>query len=240
MAHDFPRSDLPSRLAAALSVVLPGLGQAYRGRLLRQTAATVSAFFLLLGCTIALGQIQDRAAEIFFFMIVVLPWWILQSYDAYLPHQPDRGGIFRTLKVVWTRGHDVRYLGALFLLSAFMDVYIILANPSYALPVFCTRPEGTLGFLAKAQSPTLHTLIGYGFLRLRAWSLVVYLAYAAFGLLNATVNFSCFGFGRIRVTVVITLLAFTAYLLWRRGVFFRFRDLTPSRSSGNVEPGVNS
>ncbi|MER3425211.1 MAG: hypothetical protein C4293_20290, partial [Nitrospiraceae bacterium] len=69
------------------------------------------------------------------------------------------------------------------------------------------------------QSPTLHVLIGYGFLRLRRWSLLLYMAYAAFGLLNATANFACFGYGRVRTVFLLTLIAFTAYVLWRQRCF---------------------
>ncbi len=152
-------------------------------------------------------------------MIIVLPWWVIQSYDAYLPKASPVEGWLHTVRIVWGRAHDIRYLGALFLLSAFMDVYIIASNPAYALPFFCTKPTGALGILAKAQSPALHTLLGYGFLRLRRWSLFLYLAYAGFGLLNATVNYACFGYGRIRTTLVLTLLVFTGYVLWRRQSF---------------------
>src|SRR5438132_14243010 len=100
-----------------------------------------------------------------------------------------------------------------------MDLYIIVANPGYSLTVFCTKPAGLLGALAKAQSPTLHTLIGYGFLRLRRWSLLLYLAYAAFGLLNGTANYACFGYGRVRTGFRVTLIAFKAYIFWRGHAF---------------------
>lgn len=123
------------------------------------------------------------------------------------------------MRTIWTRADDIRYLGALFLLSAVMDLYIIITNPDYALPVFCTRPTGVLGLLAKAQSPTLHTLIGYGFIRLHRWALLLYLAYAAYGLANVTVNFACFGYGLVRTVFLFTLIGFTAYVLWRRACF---------------------
>ena len=155
-------------------------------------------------------------------MLLVLPWWAFQSYDAFLPHRPAQAGLARvgtTLKVVWARAHDIRYLGALFFLTAFMDLYIIVSNPEYALSIFCTKPAGLWGGLAKAQSPTLHTLIGYGFMRLRRWSLLLYLVYAAFGLLNATANYACFGYGRVRTVFLLSLIAFTAYVLWRRRCF---------------------
>ncbi|MEE8494247.1 MAG: hypothetical protein V3S25_09415 [Nitrospirales bacterium] len=231
MTPTSPRETSSSPLAAALSTLIPGLGQASRGRL-GQAGLVLLATVVLLGCTVALGRIQDRAAEIFFFMIVVLPWWVIQSYDAFLPKTGNAQGFGHTLRVIWARAHDVRYLGALFLLSAFFDGYIIFTNPTYTLPFFCNKPSGLLGFLAKAQSPTLHTIIGYGFLRLRRWSLFVYLAYAGFGLLNATVNYACFGFGRIRTVLVVTLLIFTAYVLWRRHCFF-----PPLPASQDDHPG---
>ncbi len=209
----------PSITAAALSTFIPGVGQAFRKRR-RQGILVVVVTAVLLACTIALGRLQDhRTTEIFFFMIVVLPWWVIQAYDAYLPKPDGDQGMLGTLKTVWARGHDVRYLGALFLLSALMDTYIIVMNPAYALTVFCTKPEGALGLVAKAQSPTLHTLIGYGFLRLRRWSFFLYLAYAGFGLTNAAVNYGCYGFGRIRAVLFVTLSLFTAYVLWRRHCF---------------------
>lgn len=154
-----------------------------------------------------------------FLMLLVLPWWAIQGYDAWLAAQPPEAGLRQTLKVIWDRAHDVRYLGALFLLTALTDLYIIVANPGYALTVFCTRPAGLLGALAKAQSPTLHILIGYGFLRLRRWSLLLYMAYAGFGLLNGSVNYACFGYGRVRTVFLVTLIAFTAYVFWRRRCF---------------------
>lgn len=217
---DPPSAQTSSAVAATLSALLPGSGQLYRNRPWR--ALLVFALVaVLLACSVLLGRMQDRAAEIFFFLIVVLPLWVVQSYDAYLPDAPGGSGLLHTLRRAWQRAHDIRYLGALFLLSAFMDVYIILANPTYALPFFCSKPDGVLGVVAKAQSPTLHTVIGYGFLRLRRWSLVLYLFYAGFGLLNATVNYACFGYGRIRTTLVVTLLLFTAYVWWRRHGFMQ-------------------
>jgi hypothetical protein len=154
-------------------------------------------------------------------MLFILPWWVFQSYDAFLPepHLHERGGWRRTIHEVWARGHDIRYLGCLFLLTALTDLYIIVANPTYALTIFCSKPAGIWGLTAKAQSPTLHVLIGYGFLRLRQWALVLYLAYAGFGLLNATANFWCFGYGRVRSVFLVTLAVFTLYVLWRKSCF---------------------
>jgi hypothetical protein len=211
------------RTAAAVSAVVPGLGQVVCGQP-AHALITFCVSALLLGSAWAVDRTAGRGAGILFLMLIVLPWWCIQTYDAFLRGNavfppPQSIGFGRTLRAIWQRAHDIRYLGALFLLTAFTDLYIIMANPEYALTVFCIKPSGTLGILAKAQSPTLHTLIGYGFLRLRRWSLLLYLAYAAFGLVNATVNYACLGYGRVRTVFLFSLLAFTAYIFWRRDRF---------------------
>jgi len=212
--HAGPRDPV----AAVFSSVVPGSGQALRGRI-PQAAIAFLISAALLGCTWLIERAHGGGAAVLFLMLLVLPWWAIQSYDAWLTAQSSEAGLGQTLKVIWVRAHDVRYLGALFLLTALTDLYIIVVNPGYSLTVFCTKPAGLLGALAKAQSPTLHTLIGYGFLRLRRWSLLLYLAYAAFGLLNGTANYACFGYGRVRTVFLVTLIAFTAYVFWRRRCF---------------------
>jgi hypothetical protein len=211
----------PARRTAVLSMVLPGLGQLLKHETVR-AILILAVTGLLAGGDWWLGQVAGVGAAVLFAMLFILPWWALQTYDAFLlglPAPDHRTGWSRTIHMVWTRAHDIRYLGCLFLLTAVTDLYIIVANPAYSLTIFCTKPAGFWGLLAKAQSPTLHTLIGYGFLRLRRWSLVLYLAYAGFGLLNAAANFVCFGYGRVRTIFLITLAAFTVYVLWRRACF---------------------
>ncbi len=173
---------------------------------------------ILTGITWGFGSIAGPGAGLFFGLMITLPWWCLQAYESYLP-VPQ--GQLKTLKTVWNRAHDIRYLGGLFLVTALTDLYIIMVNPEYHLSVFCGKPTGIPGILAKAQSPLLHVAIGYGFLKLRPWSFFVYLAYASFGLMNAAVNFACFGFGRIRTVFFISLIAFTAYVIWRRNCFIQ-------------------
>ncbi len=205
----------PSPLGAFLSAFLPGLGQLIRGYPKHMVWTWVTGG--LLG-TLAwgLGAVMGTGAGFFFAMLILLPWWCLQAYEAYLP-APQ--GQLHALRTAWNRAHDIRYLGGLFLFTALTDLYIIVANPEYSLTVFCAKPTGLPGIMAKAQSPALHVAIGYGFLKLRRWSFFVYLAYAGFGLLNATANFACFGYGRIRTVFFISLMAFTAYVIWRRDCF---------------------
>jgi hypothetical protein len=154
-----------------------------------------------------------------FFLLLVLPWWALQSYDAYLP-TADTSGLLRSLKIAYERGHDLRYIGAHFFLTAFMDTYIIVANPDYGLKILGTTFGGAWGILWKLQSPVFHLLIGIGFLRVKRWGLLVYLLYAVFGLINATVNLAVLPPPhRIRITFLMLLAVFTAYILFRRRRF---------------------
>ncbi|MBI5777769.1 MAG: hypothetical protein HY444_10325 [Nitrospirae bacterium] len=215
MPADVPIPDGLRRRACVCSALLPGLGQAVRGY--RAHAASIFITTAgLLGCTALLARTGGGESAVFFLMLLILPWWAIQSYGASLP---DPLGWKHTLQATWSNSHDIRYLGALFLLTAVTDLYIILARPDYALTVFCLKPDGLLGILAKAQSPTLHLLIGYGFLRLRRWGLMLYLAYAAFGVMNASANYACFGYGRIRTVFLLSLIVFTLYIVWRRRCF---------------------
>jgi hypothetical protein len=214
-----------SPAAALLSAIVPGSGQVLN----RHPARGVMIFLATLALLIVswwIGRWGGTGADILFLMIIVLPWWSVQTYDAFLSAQA--GSLPHTVSTLLARGHDVRFLGALFLLTAMMDLSIIVKNPAYSLTVFCAKPAGAFGLLAKIQSPTLHVLIGYGFLRLRRWALLLYLVYAAFGLLNATANFACFGYGRVRTVFLMTLIAFTAYILWRRKRF----SLDPATAPG--------
>ncbi len=215
MSADAPTPHGIRRRAGVYSALLPGAGQAFRGYV-RHAAGIFIGTTALLGCTALLAQVSGNESAAFFLMLLVLPWWTVQSYGASLPYPL---GWKSTLRATWANSHDIRYLGALFLLTALMDLYIILARPDYALTVFCLKPDGVWGLLAKAQSPTLHLLIGYGFLRLRRWGLLLYLAYAVFGVMNASANYACFGYGRIRTVFLLSLAAFTLYILWRRKCF---------------------
>ncbi len=215
-----PSRPIPDYLAAVCSALLPGLGQFIRGRH-RAGLFYASLTILLILLSLALGRVSGRAAEVFFFMLLALPWWALQSYDAALGPAASGSDVIRTGGMAWVQGHDIRFLGLLFLVSAANDAIIIANNPEYLLPFFCTKLDGAAGFITKALSPFLHTWVGYGFLRLKKWSLLVYLVYAAYGTTNALVNLTCFGPGRIRNTLLIALIAFTSYILWRRQLFRR-------------------
>ncbi len=213
-----------SRRAALYSACIPGLGQFIQQRYWQGLACFAITTFLVV-VSVGLGRISGRAAEVFFFMLLTLPWWAFQSYDASLGLAGDQPDFLRTWRRVWSEGHDIRFLGALFFLSAINDTIIIVQNPEYLLPFYCTKPSGLAGFATKAISPVLHTAVGCGFFRLRRWSLMLYLLYASYGMTNALVNLTCFGSGRVRNTLLITLIGFTAYILWRRRCFLTTADL---------------
>lgn len=206
--------------AALLSIVLPGLGQLLQGRIVQALIACLTTIFLL-ALNMWLGRMTDRAVEVLSFMVLTLPYWALQSYDAYLGESPGIPSRRRTWGFVWQRGHDIRFLGLLLFISALNDIWIILKNLDYTLPFFCTKPGGTLGFMTKAISPVLHLAVGYGFVRLRRWALFLYLVYAAYGFTNGIVNLTCFGSGRIRNTLLVVIVLSTAYVLWRRRILIQ-------------------
>lgn len=202
---------------AVLSALLPGLGQLVQGRLVHSLTA-FAATLLLLAASMALGRVSGRAAEVFFFMLLVLPWWAIQTYDALLGPTATASTWLRTWRSIWNNGHDIRFLGFLLFISALNDTWIILKNLDYLLPFYCTKLDGIPGFLTKAISPALHVSVGYGFMRLRRWSLLIYLVYAAYGFTNGVINLTCFGPGRIRNTLLAAIVVSTAYILWRRRI----------------------
>src|SRR5439155_13770280 len=145
-------------------------------------------------------------------------WWGCQVYDAYA--SPTDGSLFPVLPLPARGSLDIQAIGFLFLLTAYTDLYIIQARPDYGLKIMGTALLGAWGILAKAQSPTLHVLIGVGFLLVKRWGLFVYLLYAGFGIINAAVNLAVLpGPHRIRIIFMVSLAVFTAYILWRRKCF---------------------
>ena len=61
-------------LRAAICSILPGLGHLIQRRY-RQAAMAAVCSITLVSASHVLGRISGRAAEVFFFMILALPWW---------------------------------------------------------------------------------------------------------------------------------------------------------------------
>jgi len=203
--------------AAFLSAIIPGSGHMFRRRV-GAGLSSLSITILLIGISLALGRVSGRAAEVFFFMLLALPWWAFQSYDAFLGPSDGSSNWLRTRRRVWASGHDIRFLGLLLVVSAVNDTWIILKNLDYLLPFYCTKLQGIPGFLSKAISPALHLGVGVGFMKLARWSLFLYLIYAAYGFTNGLVNLTCFGPGRIRNTLLIAIVVSTVYVIRRRRI----------------------
>lgn len=110
-------------------------------------------------------------------------------------------------------------IGVLLIANGFIDLYIILDHPEYALKFFGQSFQGVAGWVVKIQSPILHTVIGYGFLRLKKWSYLLYMAYALFGMANALTNLYLLGPGKIRNIFIVSLFFFTLYIYLRRKAF---------------------
>ncbi|MGH7258474.1 MAG: hypothetical protein ACREIM_08845, partial [Nitrospiraceae bacterium] len=119
-------SAYPDRRAATLSAFVPGWGQMIQGR----TQSGLIAFATCLALAVlavSIGRVAGPGAEVFAILLFVVPCWVFQSYDAFLANEPAPATFRRTADLVRQRGHDIRYLGALFLMSAIMDLYIIAA-----------------------------------------------------------------------------------------------------------------
>jgi hypothetical protein len=118
-----------------------------------------------------------------------------------------------------SKPYDIILIGWIFLTNLLLDSYLIVANPNYSLKIFGTHFLGWIGWAVKIQSPILHGLLGIGFLKQARWSFFLYMAYAAFGLLNAFTNLYFLGYGRIRIIFIVSLLIITGYIYFRRKVF---------------------
>src|SRR5689334_4957108 len=130
------------RIGAALgSLLVPGLGQLMQRRY-GQAATAALGTAMLVSLSLLLGRVSGRAAEVFFFMIIALPWWALQTYDACLGPPAAGSAWLRTFRAAWQPGHDIRFLGLLLLISAVNDTIIIVQNFDYLLPFYCTKFSG--------------------------------------------------------------------------------------------------
>lgn len=115
---------------------------------------------------------------------------------------------------------DLIFFGVLMILSGIMDTYIILANPTYALPVFGMKLAGAAGWFFKFLSPVLHFASGYGAILGRRWAYPLFMFYSLYGLASATVSRLVLPPPhRIRTVFMIVIVCFMVYLYARRKAF---------------------
>jgi hypothetical protein len=207
----------PFHTAAVLSALIPGLGQAIKGHFAK-TAEILTTGVLIVAAWYFGAAFKGPFSPILIYLVVpvgVVWWWSSQVRDAYTSTHND--SLFPVIPRISRGSLDIQAIGSLFLLAVYTDLYIIQARPDYELKIMGSTLPGYWGVLAKAQSPVLHGFIAVGLIRLRRWGLLVYLVYAAWGIINATVNLvRLAGPHRIRIIFIVSLAMFTAYLWWRR------------------------
>src|SRR2546428_964145 len=162
----------PDLTAALLSAFVPGAGQLLKGHYAK--AAETLALGLMLGTAWYFGSAFEGPFTSFllygFVPIVGAACWARQVLDAYSSNSP--GSLFPILPLPSRGSVDLQSIGFLFLLTALTDLYIIQARPDYGLKILGTTMPGVWGTLSKAQSPTLHILIGVGLLLAKRWALI--------------------------------------------------------------------
>ena len=118
-----------------------------------------------------------------------------------------------------SNGWDMRFLGMLFLVSALVDFFWILAYPDYSLTVFGRTFSGTIGEFVKFQHPVIHLAIGIGFLFTQSWAFWGYLAYLGLACASEVTTQVIQGYHPLRTSMIVLSLAFGVYVTLRRNVF---------------------
>ena len=95
-------------------------------------------------------------------------------------------------RTAWAEAHDIRFLELLFLLSADNDAVIITKTPITSF-LFLQQTRRHRRIPDQSLVRLLRCLVRVEFLRIKKWSLLVYLVYAAYEITNALVNLTCFG-----------------------------------------------
>ena len=124
----------------------------------------------------------------------------------------------KSLPVAW----DIIVFGVVMIVSGMADLYIIVRHPLYSLPFFGTTLQGISGALIKGVHPVIHFVSGYGAIYGRRWAYRLFMAYAAYGLVNAMVNRLLLPPPhRIRTIFMIGTLIVAVYLILRKKQFER-------------------
>jgi hypothetical protein len=117
---------------------------------------------------------------------------------------------------------DITIFGVLFLLSAPVEFYNIIATGwQYTPKFFGIETSGAAAVIVLSAQPVLHLAMGYGFLALRRWAVHLGLFYTADVLTSAVAGFILYGYGRIRTIFIVLLVPFLIYLIARRAQFKR-------------------
>ncbi len=120
------------------------------------------------------------------------------------------------------RPWHVTLFGVLFLASAPVELYFIAQTDwTYTPKFFGILLTGLPAKLYLLAQPVLHLLLGYGFLTLRRWAIILALVYAADTLTSSFYALWMEGYGRRRTIFIAALLPFVVYILAIRKRFVR-------------------
>lgn len=116
--------------------------------------------------------------------------------------------------------YDLVFFGIVMIVSGFFDIYIILANPDYRLPVLGKRLDGPVSRYFIFLFPLFHFIVGYGVIMCRRWAYYFFIAFSVYGIVSPTINFFRFPPPhRVRTILLIGSVLVLAYLYWRRKYF---------------------
>lgn len=131
---------------------------------------------------------------------------------------------------------DLIFFGIVMIVSGVFDVYIILANPEYRLPVLGKKLDGPITRYFIFLFPLFHFVVGYGVILCRKWAYYLFIAFAVYGIVSPTINFFRFPPPhRIRTILLIGSIIVMAYLYWRRKYFLSEKPHPLLRQTG--KPG---
>ena len=117
--------------------------------------------------------------------------------------------------------YDLVALGLLMIFAGLIDIYIILKNPDYQMPIFGIKLPGKAGwYFILIFFPLFHFIAGYGAILRRKWAYVLYTATSLYIIASAAVSLIRLPPPhRIRSTILITVPIFLIYLFFRRKHF---------------------
>jgi hypothetical protein len=125
-----------------------------------------------------------------------------------------------TTPVAQKRPLDLTIFGALFLISAPLELWNIMSTGwQYTPKFFGITTTGLAAKVVLVAQPVLHLAIGYGFLTMRRWAWYLTLFYAADVLTSTVLGFLVHGYGRIRTIFLLLLTPFVIYVIARRRFF---------------------
>ncbi len=132
----------------------------------------------------------------------------------------SKSAVGRAVRTTRSVPLDLIIFGIVMIVSGVFDVYIILANPEYRLPVLGKKLDGPVTRYFIFLFPLFHFIVGYGVIVCRRWAYYLFIVFSVYGIVSPTINFFRFPPPhRIRTILLIGSVLVLAYLYWRRKYF---------------------